>query len=258
MLRRFISTLTSLTVIVAVATTAAAETAQYTGDQFAEIFRSAPLQVAAPTEPPPPITGDVDLDTRIRSMAEAKGYVRQPEATGELVWVDGSLLQVDAAAAWRELAALARSAGHSLVVVSGYRSMADQRTTFLRRLSGYSEAALDYRLSWSAPPGYSKHHTGYALDVTVAGSTAGRFGTSSAYQWMTADNYRNAKRFGFIPSYPPDGPRQGPNPEPWEWLYVGVDSIACASDAHSAEPPCRMLAFTSGRFLHHPPGVWPE
>ncbi|NIR36645.1 MAG: hypothetical protein GWN79_08480, partial [Actinobacteria bacterium] len=38
------------------------------------------------------ITGDADTDERIRTLAEARGYVRQPVVTAELVPVDGRRL----------------------------------------------------------------------------------------------------------------------------------------------------------------------
>src|SRR5690606_25521512 len=50
-------------------------------------------------------------------------------------------------------------------------------------------------------------------------------------------NYANAKRFGFIPSYPPDGGKQGPEPEPWEFVWVGVEVIRCGADLSGCAPP---------------------
>jgi len=33
------------------------------------------------------------------------------------------------------------------------------------------------------------------------------------------------KRFGFIPSYPENSGKQGPEPEPWEYVWVGEDVL---------------------------------
>ena len=63
-----------------------------------------------------------------------------------------------------------------------------------------------------------------------------------------ADNFYNAKRFGFIPSYPDDLNAQGPNPEPWEFVWVGVDLIECGM-------PC--VAAVTGPEARHPGGVTP-
>ena len=194
----------------------------YTGDEFSRLFS---VSVGDPAHDPPEITGSNDVDARIRAVAEARGYERRPVADGALEWVDCHLLRPGAAAAWRRLADAAAAAGYPIGIVSGFRDLASQRSLFLRRLSGTSEAAIDLCLRWTAPPGYSKHHTGLAVDITAIGSGAGSFGSSGAYAWLTADGYRNALRFGFIPSYPPDATSVGPNPEPWEWVYVGTDAI---------------------------------
>ena len=91
----------------------------------------------------------------------------------------------------------------------------------------YSDAAIDRRLRTAAAPGYSKHHTGYTIDVTQSGYAFTSFKKSPAYVWLTANNYANAKRFGWIPSYPPGAASQGPQPEAWEFTYVGLDNIHC-------------------------------
>ncbi|MDP3984061.1 MAG: S-layer homology domain-containing protein, partial [Acidimicrobiia bacterium] len=65
------------------------------------------------------------------------------------------------------------------------------------------------------------------IDITQRGYDKGTFGSSPAFQWLAADNYYNDKRFGFNPSYPPDATRQGPNPVPWEYTWLGVETILC-------------------------------
>lgn len=169
----------------------------------------------------PEITGDPQVDQLIRSLAEDRGYQRRPLAGGDLVDVGGYLMRSDAAGAWRRLRAAAAAAGHDLRLVAAFRDIQTQRSLFLRRLPGHSAEAIDRGLQWTAPPGYSKHHTGVALDITRAGLPAGRFGSSGAYAWLMADSWHNARRFGFAPSYPP-GHDDGPNPEPWEWIYLGL------------------------------------
>ncbi|MGH8911033.1 MAG: D-alanyl-D-alanine carboxypeptidase family protein, partial [Acidimicrobiia bacterium] len=83
---------------------------------------------------------------------------------------------------------------------------------------------------------------GYAIDITQSGSAAGGFGSSDSYAWLAADNYLNAKRFGFVPSYPPDTALAGPEPEPWEWVYVGVDELMC-SRSNRCRTPAASPAF---------------
>lgn len=178
------------------------------------------------------ITGNADLDARIREMAEARGYVRQPLASTDLVAVDGRLLQAPAAEAWEALQADARADGIGLVLTSAFRDLDDQQALFRDRIGGRtSDAAIGAALRFSAPPGYSKHHTGFAIDVGEAGTARGGFVNTRAHAWLAADDFARAKAHGFIPSYPHDGSRMGPDPEPWEFVWVGTGRIACVLGA---------------------------
>ena len=215
-------------VIAVVPVAAAAEDLpEFTGDEFNEMFTGAPLDNLAPIGPSPVITGSTSIDARIRALGEARGYIRRSLPAGPLVYVRGYPMQPTAAAAWIELEAAARKAGHRLVLASAFRNHSGQAHIFLRRLTSYTDAAINNRLRTVAVPGYSKHHTGYAIDITQPGYEIYEFRNSPAYVWLTADNYTNAKRYGWIPSYPPDATNQGPEPEPWEWTYVGVENIWC-------------------------------
>lgn len=194
-------------------------------DQFDPLF----LAGLAAVGPAPSITGDPDLDDRIRAIAESRGYRRQPEPSRDLVVVDGVRLQPPAAASWTALKSAAAAAGHSLVLRSGYRSHADQRVIFTGKLTDRSDAGIDRRLQTSAAPGYSKHHTGYAVDITQSGWTIFSFEGSPGYTWLAADDFANAKAHGWIPSYPEGASAQGPEPEPWELVWVGATNILCGA-----------------------------
>ncbi len=69
---------------------------------------------------------------------------------------------------------------------------------------------------------------------------------------MAADNYRVAKQFGFIPSYPSGAGAQGPEPEPWEYVYVGVKAIDCSP--HLFRDNDRPAFDTC---VNPPPTTWP-
>ncbi|MEZ5246602.1 MAG: M15 family metallopeptidase [Acidimicrobiales bacterium] len=185
------------------------------------------------------ITGDPEVDQRIRVAAEARGYTRRPVAAADLVPVDGRRLQDAAAEAWTAMKAAARDDGVALVMTSAYRDLDDQRALFLRRLDGRtSDTGIDEALRTSAPPGYSKHHGGYAIDVGQAGGSEVGFAGTAAYRWLSDFDFARAKRFGFIPSYPVDGEDMGPDPEAWEFVWVGPGRISCATGLASVAGFC--------------------
>ncbi len=125
----------------------------------------------------PSVTGDRGADQRISELAEGRGYRQRAQISSlDLVWVSGRQLAPDAAQAWLALEADARRHGVSLALGSGFRSIRTQRRIFVNKLNryGYSttaiaagrpDAAIDQILTLSSIPGYSKHHTGYTLDI---------------------------------------------------------------------------------------------
>ena len=231
-MRSLFSLSLTFAIVMAAATTdgGAEDFPTYTGDQFNALYDYAVERVLGNLISPDerhPVTGDDDLDARIWEIAVGRGYLLRPEAGPDLGSADGVPMQPEAAEAWLELKAAAREAGHRFIVSSAYRSPASQRTQFDSKLRGTSDEAIDAALTWYSIPGTSKHHGGYALDFRYAGGTFGEFRDTPDYAWLAADNFYNAKRFGFIPSYPDDVADQGPNPEPWEFVWVGVDLIRC-------------------------------
>jgi D-alanyl-D-alanine carboxypeptidase len=185
------------------------------------------------------ITGDPVVDQRIRAAAEARGYTRRPVAAADLVAVDGRRLQAAAAEAWTAMKAAAQADGVALVMTSAYRDLDDQRALFRQRLDGRtSDAGIDQALRTSAPPGYSKHHGGYAIDVGQAGGSEVGFAGTAAYRWLSEFDFARAKRFGFVPSYPVGGEDMGPDPESWEFVWVGAGRISCATDTPSPAGFC--------------------
>ena len=105
------------------------------------------------------------------AMATGGGY------GGTLIFRDGEGMRPDAAAAYDQMAAAARSERIVLMVVSGFRSDAEQAELF----------AAHPDPTWVAPPGQSLHRCATELDL----------GPSSAYGWLAA----NAGRFGFVQRY---------------------------------------------------------
>ncbi len=211
--------------------------------------------------PPPAILGDPIADARIRAIAERRGYRQRNDAgLAGMVGVSGGLLNPATAAAWNSLVADAQRAGIGLYLASGYRTVARQRAIFVSKLgsrghgassvrAGRADAAIDEILRFSSIPGYSRHHTGAIVDILSPGFTLGSFHRSAAYRWLTADNYLEAKRHGFVPSYPPHAGDQGPEPEPWEFVHVGTDALRATDafgrvDSMSIEQGPRLDAIT--------------
>jgi zinc D-Ala-D-Ala carboxypeptidase len=124
------------------------------------------------------------------------------------------LLTPSAAAAWRALSAAARSDGVVIRIVSAFRSVERQAEIVRAKLE--RGQSLQEILCVSAPPGYSEHHSGRAVDVTTDGvrPLETEFEQTAAYGWLA----RHAQGFGFVLSYPPQN-RYGYAYEPWHWCF---------------------------------------
>mgnify|MGYP000504183636 CR=1 FL=1 len=207
-------------------------TAELEGNEFRLFYDNLRQPNTDTVDIPPPITGDDIADTRIREIAEARGYQLRASAVGNLSTVDGYELQDDAQQPWLDLKRAMEEQGLDLVLVSGFRSIDEQREILLERLSnvgatmqriadGLVNDEVNEVLEFAAPPGYSKHHTGYTIDLFCPGTEFRKFAESPCHEALVADNFALARQFGFIPSYPDDAQFQGPTPEAWEYVYVG-------------------------------------
>lgn len=216
------------------------------GDEFTDLYSSVIYPNTQLIADPPTITGDDDVDAKIRSLAEARGYSRTPTPEQAVVRIQDeprldstdNLLQPLAAKDWQRLKKAASDDGYALSLLSAYRSPEAQREIFLNRLyasisledlkNGNGEAIINATLELTAVPGYSRHHTGYTIDLWCEdGSLA--FVASDCYQWISQNNYEMAMEYGWIPSYPEGSKTQGPEPEPWEYVWVGDATRESAS-----------------------------
>jgi D-alanyl-D-alanine carboxypeptidase len=144
----------------------------------------------------------------------------QEVAAAERVTVAPGLeLHRDAAAALLAMQDAARADGIELVLLSAFRSLALQKQLFFDVKSERNQSALE-RARVSAPPGYSEHSTGYAVDLGDGAAPqtnlSPSFEQTAAYAWLQA----NAARYHFVLSFPL-GNAQGVNYEPWHWRYEG-------------------------------------
>jgi zinc D-Ala-D-Ala carboxypeptidase len=124
------------------------------------------------------------------------------------------MLAPDAAKAWKAMRAMARAAGVDLLLVSAFRSVDFQAELIRGKIQ--RGRSIQEVLQVNAPPGYSEHHTGCAVDVGFADVPPldERFEKTTAFAWLE----QHAARFGFSMSYP-RGNAEGFVYEPWHWRY---------------------------------------
>jgi D-alanyl-D-alanine carboxypeptidase/Putative Flp pilus-assembly TadE/G-like len=127
-----------------------------------------PVEASALAEAGAPASGGGATAT---AMASGGGY------SGPLVFRNGKGMRPDVGAAFDRMALAARGDGITLLVVSGFRSDAEQAALF----------AAHPDPKWVAPPGQSLHRCATELDL----------GPESAYAWLAA----NASQFGFEQRY---------------------------------------------------------
>lgn len=137
------------------------------------------------------------------------------EYRGPLSYRQGKPMRPDVALAFDRLAAAAAHDGVPLIVVSGFRSNAEQARLFA--------AHPDPR--WVARPGTSLHRLGTELDLGPAG----------AYGWLAA----HAPAFHFVQRY---------SWEPWHWGYTldaGSTSVGFGGDGRAGLPSFVPPAFAA-------------
>lgn len=179
------------------------------------IFTMGPLRIFVS---PSPVPG---LHDRLSSDGRLLGHFPYAEADPKsLVAVaPGLFMKPDAARSFLEMERAAASDGVVLVPLSGFRSISEQKTLFFDVKAERNQSSVD-RAQVSAPPGFSEHSTGYAIDIgdhsQPETNLSPSFFNTRAYQWLK----KNAARFQYVLSFPENNP-QGVNFEPWHWRYEG-------------------------------------
>jgi len=173
-----------------------------------------------------PVVGESAATENTRTLLGHRAHEEAPpEELVPLAYDRAVQLRPAAAQQLEAMIADAERQSIYLVPLSGFRSIADQQYLFF---NVKAERAQDTstRAEVSAPPGYSEHHTGYAIDIGDANFPDANlqvtFENTSAFQWLED----NAARYSFELSFPPDND-QGIQYEPWHWRFVG--------DSHSLE-----------------------
>ncbi|MFO1186311.1 MAG: M15 family metallopeptidase [Alphaproteobacteria bacterium] len=165
--------------------------------------------------------------------------------------------------ALRALLAAAFQAHHRLVAASCFRSVDAQVDIFFAPPGDPVPATPDeiaHNAYKSAPPGFSEHHTGYAIDFCDAdtpetcASFDVNFAETAAGKWLVA----NGAHYGFEMSFPratdpcvsaAGRVDQGVAYEPWHWRFAGTQAArqvferartrfaVCPKPAAEALPP---------------------
>ena len=184
-----------------------------------------------PTNSPEKITPSPELPSVVKPSTPVKpkyGHFPYRESDAKLMIIISSYAQgenqrferlaPEAALALMQLIYAARDDGVWIVPVSGFRGTDYQSELFDNQTQkkGSEEAAAKS----SAPPGYSEHHTGYAIDLTDGNSPQQdineQFAETEAFKWLKI----HARKFGFELSFPENN-FQGVSYEPWHWRFIG-------------------------------------
>jgi hypothetical protein len=151
-------------------------------------------------------------------MATGGGY------GGMLIYRDGEGMRPDVAAAYDQMVAAARADGITLIVVSGFRSDAEQAELF----------AAHPDPTWVAPPGQSLHRCATELDI----------GPSSAYGWLAS----NATRFGFVQRYSWEAWHYGFEARPAPCSPAGEAVTASGGGATTTASSTSLPSFVPARY----------
>lgn len=156
----------------------------------------------------------------VRALPRGHFPYAEPDPESLVPFASGIQVRKNAVDPLSQLLQAAERDGVQLKVAAGFRSVEMQRKVYE---TGAKKKGISLRSYawWTAPPGFSEHHTGLAVDFVdvVRPKTNFRpssFSKSGAYVWLKS----HAKGFGFELSF---GENSGLRVafEPWHWRFVG-------------------------------------
>jgi zinc D-Ala-D-Ala carboxypeptidase len=174
---------------------------------------------------------DNNQSPSVDNLLNHLSYAEAPN--DELVSIGGDYrLRKTAAKKFQSMISAARSSGINITTISAFRSVDDQKRLFFGVGAERGQQPRK-RAEVSAPPKYSEHHTGYAVDLgdssVPATNLNQNFDTTPAYKWLKA----NAATYSFELSFPKDN-IQKVSYEPWHWRFVGdINSLETFYKAHN-------------------------
>ena len=169
--------------------------------------------------------------SNLNSQAESNygnrilGHLPYPEISKEkLVLIEPNIeVHIDMRDSLLNMREEAKKDGIYLVFLSGYRSINLQNDIFYSLKSIRNQDASE-RARVSAPPGYSEHSTGFAIDIGDANHRETDFETefenTDAFRWLV----KNAAKFHFKLSFSKNNKHI--DYEPWHWRFEGsIDAL---------------------------------
>ena len=174
----------------------------------------------AAAEPPLNVAGEPQcLVTKAQGLPPGYTPADLVKLPPRMLASDGVQLRQAAAEAKVALVDTAGREGHTLFVLSGFRSYEEQARVMRDEIALYGRDKAEKQV---APPGHSEHQLGLAADITSKRAPyelRREFGQEPEGRWLAL----NAPKFGFVISYP-QGKESvtGYTYEPWHIRYVGV------------------------------------
>jgi zinc D-Ala-D-Ala carboxypeptidase len=180
--------------------------------------KSTPTAVT-PAAVAPTQTAPASNKTPVNLLGHLPYDVAPPSALVSVTSGSDLKMRPVAAQKFQEMQAAAQADGVSLIMISAFRDLKTQEQLFFAVKEQRSQDATK-RAEVSAPPGYSEHHTGYAVDLGDGNAPGTNletdFAQTAAFRWLK----QNALKYSFEMSFPLDN-KQGVSYEPWHWRFVG-------------------------------------
>ena len=148
------------------------------------------------------------------------GHLPYDEISKEkLVFIEPNIeVHIDMRESLLKMREHAKNDGILLVFLSGYRSINLQEEIFYSLKSLRNQVAAE-RAKVSAPPGYSEHSTGFAIDIGDFNKRETdfevEFENTDAFRWLK----KNAAKYHFKLSFNKNN--KNIDYEPWHWRYEG-------------------------------------
>ena len=164
--------------------------------------------------------GNINAQVQTHHDNRVLGHLPYPEIPKEkLVLIEPNIqVHIDMQDSLIKMRNEAKKDGIYLVFLSGYRSINLQNEIFYSLKSFRNQDAVE-RARVSAPPGYSEHSTGFAIDIGDATQRETdfeiEFENTKAFKWLI----NNAAKFHFKLSF--NKKNKYIDYEPWHWRYEG-------------------------------------